>query len=541
MSNVNEENVPNTNQPDAETYSIVSRASAKTKFRNKLIAFGKRGEYTKFEWRSKLQLFHFLVAFVMTPDDLMRVEDPGGVYHSVGITMILIFMFRVGFSSCMLADVLLYIFNSVSEPWLKCGSSKNYETDKYICIPVPDPKEQGSDLWSEDPKARLSAFVYWRIKTLGTNDTETSGFGNFVIVRLVSLTCIWVVVFMLLILTLSPGKLDYVYFYGIQNMLVTVCLAQGGYMIIGSYLKPDFSASLCSVMVIGIHFISAITAYIYMYASIGILANTYDQIEGALHIQENDAIFATVPQALGMLTFRRLVTFLFFLQMCVTYMGNVFVLMFYCMDISTYKFNFIRYHIIHITILLIPLIVGAIYKAFKSLRKHNLVAVLKPETDWGPRDPEVRQIRFTFVPRMETRLKRRTYVCKHRCLIQSEYLKYLMAEEEKWFNIYTGKDNEFPHGESSDKLSDDDLTTVSISSRTSKSTTTSSTLSVMPLSPQDVARAIALIDDGRSLRYAARTIGAPYTTVQEAVKRFRETQSYSRRLDLAKKNNFRPR
>ena len=57
----------------------------------------------------------------------------------------------------------------------------------------------------------------------------------------------------------------------------------------------------------------------------------------------------------------------------------------------------------------------------------------------------------------------------------------------------------------------------------------------MPLSPQDVARAIALIDDGRSLRYAARTIGAPYTTVQEAVKRFRETQSYSRRPGSGRK------
>ncbi|PSN45232.1 hypothetical protein C0J52_07012 [Blattella germanica] len=42
-------------------------------------------------------------------------------------------------------------------------------------------------------------------------------------------------------------------------------------------------------------------------------------------------------------------------------------------------------------------------------------------------------------------------------------------------------------------------------------------VSVMPLSPQDVVRAITLIDDERSLRYAARTIGAPYTTVQEAV------------------------
>ncbi|PSN41905.1 hypothetical protein C0J52_06804 [Blattella germanica] len=57
----------------------------------------------------------------------------------------------------------------------------------------------------------------------------------------------------------------------------------------------------------------------------------------------------------------------------------------------------------------------------------------------------------------------------------------------------------------------------------------------MPLSPQDVARAIALIDDGRRLRYAARTIGAPYTTVQEAVKRFRETQSYSRRPGSGRK------
>ncbi|PSN40978.1 hypothetical protein C0J52_10992 [Blattella germanica] len=42
-------------------------------------------------------------------------------------------------------------------------------------------------------------------------------------------------------------------------------------------------------------------------------------------------------------------------------------------------------------------------------------------------------------------------------------------------------------------------------------------ISVIPLSPQDIPRAIALIDDGRSLRYAARTIGTPYTTVQEAV------------------------
>ncbi|PSN39676.1 hypothetical protein C0J52_14425 [Blattella germanica] len=60
-------------------------------------------------------------------------------------------------------------------------------------------------------------------------------------------------------------------------------------------------------------------------------------------------------------------------------------------------------------------------------------------------------------------------------------------------------------------------------------------VSVMPLSLQDIVRAIALIDDRRSLQYAARTIGAPYTTVQEAVKRFRETQSYSRRPGSGRK------
>ncbi|KAJ4443593.1 hypothetical protein ANN_05267 [Periplaneta americana] len=44
----------------------------------------------------------------------------------------------------------------------------------------------------------------------------------------------------------------------------------------------------------------------------------------------------------------------------------------------------------------------------------------------------------------------------------------------------------------------------------------------------DVAKAIALIDDERSLRYAAAAaIAAPYSTVRDAVKRFRETVTLS--------------
>ena len=35
----------------------------------------------------------------------------------------------------------------------------------------------------------------------------------------------------------------------------------------------------------------------------------------------------------------------------------------------------------------------------------------------------------------------------------------------------------------------------------------------MPLSAEDVARGVALIDDGRSIRYAANAIGVPYETL----------------------------
>ncbi|KAJ4431242.1 hypothetical protein ANN_19839 [Periplaneta americana] len=54
----------------------------------------------------------------------------------------------------------------------------------------------------------------------------------------------------------------------------------------------------------------------------------------------------------------------------------------------------------------------------------------------------------------------------------------------------------------------------------------------IPLTPQDVARAVALIDDGRSLIYVAVTTGAPYTTVKVAVEKRRVTPED---LDLAEK------
>jgi hypothetical protein len=49
----------------------------------------------------------------------------------------------------------------------------------------------------------------------------------------------------------------------------------------------------------------------------------------------------------------------------------------------------------------------------------------------------------------------------------------------------------------------------------------------MPLAGVDIARALALVEDGRSIRYAANAIGAPLTTRvstgHRAVRRFQET------------------
>lgn len=51
----------------------------------------------------------------------------------------------------------------------------------------------------------------------------------------------------------------------------------------------------------------------------------------------------------------------------------------------------------------------------------------------------------------------------------------------------------------------------------------------MQITVEEVARAVALVEDGRSVRYAARSIGKPETTVRRAITRYRETNSYSRR------------
>ncbi|PSN44836.1 hypothetical protein C0J52_16208 [Blattella germanica] len=57
----------------------------------------------------------------------------------------------------------------------------------------------------------------------------------------------------------------------------------------------------------------------------------------------------------------------------------------------------------------------------------------------------------------------------------------------------------------------------------------------MPLRTEDVAKVIPLIDDGRSLRYVAATIRTPYSTVRDAVERFRETHSYCRKPGSSRK------
>jgi hypothetical protein len=51
----------------------------------------------------------------------------------------------------------------------------------------------------------------------------------------------------------------------------------------------------------------------------------------------------------------------------------------------------------------------------------------------------------------------------------------------------------------------------------------------MPLAGVNIAPALALVEDGRSIPYSANAIGAPLTTDHRAVRRFQETGQYTRR------------
>ncbi|CAH2090862.1 unnamed protein product [Euphydryas editha] len=56
----------------------------------------------------------------------------------------------------------------------------------------------------------------------------------------------------------------------------------------------------------------------------------------------------------------------------------------------------------------------------------------------------------------------------------------------------------------------------------------------MPPDATGVARAVALADAGYSQRRIARMLGVPRTTVQDAIRRFQETESYTRSPGLGR-------
>ena len=56
----------------------------------------------------------------------------------------------------------------------------------------------------------------------------------------------------------------------------------------------------------------------------------------------------------------------------------------------------------------------------------------------------------------------------------------------------------------------------------------------MQITPEEIARACALVENGRSVRYAARTSGKPETTVRRAFQRYHVIQRYTRRLDSSR-------
>jgi transposase len=50
------------------------------------------------------------------------------------------------------------------------------------------------------------------------------------------------------------------------------------------------------------------------------------------------------------------------------------------------------------------------------------------------------------------------------------------------------------------------------------------------MGPEEVAKAVALSEDGRSVRYIADALGFPRSTVNNVIRRFNQTGSYKRRL-----------
>ncbi|KAJ4440312.1 hypothetical protein ANN_08451, partial [Periplaneta americana] len=62
------------------------------------------------------------------------------------------------------------------------------------------------------------------------------------------------------------------------------------------------------------------------------------------------------------------------------------------------------------------------------------------------------------------------------------------------------------------------------------------------LKAEEVAKVIVLIGDGRSLPFAAAAVmDVPYSTVTDALQRFRETQNYSRKPGYDQKRKTKAR
>ncbi|KAJ9589128.1 hypothetical protein L9F63_017587, partial [Diploptera punctata] len=449
----------------------------------------------------------------------------------LGATMMLLALTRTVSNSALLGDTILYMFRCIERPWLECHAPEKDAKNFYKCIALPKINEQGADLWSENPQARLSSYIYWRDVILKTNDTGTEIFGPLVIPRLACMTgiwialcalflmalgvglifitkiCVWTIIFcssiLIFSLMITPGASKYlsqifwtnfkdltspkVYIYAIHVCLRSLSLGQGAHMLIGNYMKETWSTSLCAIFIAIINVIVTLFVYICQYSALGILSTVYNQNLGDLHDIEKNFAFSTIPHALGAMSFSRLVSFFYFLDIFCFTAGNTIALcyvIYYTIsnireEMKTYKtyiitgiclacyllglslitetspnqvvtvFYYIDKHTEELYlncnfwitmfvyfVYLLPVVLGAFYKVYKNLRKHNLVAVLKPEEDWGPPDPELRKLRNTMNPRLETRVNRRSYLCKHKCLLKSSYLKRVITEEERWYEYY---------------------------------------------------------------------------------------------------------
>ncbi|XP_017774317.1 PREDICTED: sodium- and chloride-dependent glycine transporter 2-like [Nicrophorus vespilloides] len=86
--------------------------------------------------------------------------------------------------------------------------------------------------------------------------------------------------------------------------------------------------------------------------------------------------------------------------------------------------------LIAVSLAFTPYIVVTTIEIIKKILQRNMFSLFRPDSNWGPADPTSREMRHVFDPSHETRYEKKTYPCKHKCLLTNKTLLRINQEEE---------------------------------------------------------------------------------------------------------------